>query len=88
MEMLNKTNRQFFASLDWILQSHANRSTEPDFVASIVSMSLGFASVLDNVDTAVTELAAAGIHVSVGAFLRNPKSISAPSKQNRATGTN
>ncbi|KAH7053164.1 peptidase S8/S53 domain-containing protein, partial [Macrophomina phaseolina] len=57
----------FFASLDWILQSHANRSTEPDFVASIVSMSLGFVSVLDNVDTAVTELAAAGIHVSIAA---------------------
>ncbi|KAK7724521.1 hypothetical protein SLS57_004276 [Botryosphaeria dothidea] len=57
----------FFAGLDWILQSHANRSTQPDFVASIVSMSISFSSVLDNVDTAVTELAAAGIHVSIAA---------------------
>lgn len=67
---LIKSRTQFFAGLDWILQSHANRSTQPDFVASIVSMSISFSSVLDNVDTAVTELAAAGIHVSVR--LRSP----------------
>ncbi|KAL1622077.1 hypothetical protein SLS54_005142 [Diplodia seriata] len=57
----------YLAGLDWILSQHANRSAQPDFVASVVSISLSWSTVFDNIDMATKELSAAGIHVAIAA---------------------
>ncbi|KAB2572213.1 putative subtilisin-like proteinase 1, partial [Lasiodiplodia theobromae] len=54
----------YLGGIDWILSRHANRSTEADFVASVVSISLSWSRVFETIDTATKELTAAGLHVA------------------------
>ncbi|KKY20258.1 putative peptidase s8 s53 subtilisin kexin sedolisin [Diplodia seriata] len=63
----NLISVKYLAGLDWILSQHANRSAQPDFVASVVSISLSWSTVFDNIDMATKELSAAGIHVAIAA---------------------
>ncbi|KAK0640366.1 Aqualysin-1 [Lasiodiplodia hormozganensis] len=57
----------YLGGIDWILSRHANRSTEADFVASVVSISLSWSTVFETIDTATKELTAAGLHVAIAA---------------------
>ncbi|GME37004.1 Peptidase S8/S53 subtilisin/kexin/sedolisin [Neofusicoccum parvum] len=61
------TSSGYLAGLDYILTTHAARSTQPDFVASVVSMSLSFSTVLAAIDNSTRELPAAGIHLAIAA---------------------
>ncbi|KAK7542715.1 subtilisin-like protease [Phyllosticta citribraziliensis] len=53
------------AGIDWVVQQHEKRKTEPDFVGSILSMSFGTDEVVTTLSEAIRAATAAGIHASV-----------------------
>lgn len=59
------TKSQYLAGIDYILSRHAERSAQPDFIASVLSLSLLFVGNLQTIDSATSEILDAGIFVSV-----------------------
>lgn len=55
------------AGMDWVLQNHQKRKSQPGFVGSIMSMSWGLQGTAASVDEVISAASAAGIHVSVAA---------------------
>lgn len=55
------------AGMDWVLQNHQKRKSQPGFVGSIMSMSWGLQGTANSVDEVIAAASAAGIHVSVAA---------------------
>jgi cerevisin len=53
--------------MDWVINNHQKRKTEPGFVGSIMSMSWGLQGTANSVDEVITGASEAGIHVSVAA---------------------
>lgn len=53
--------------MDWVIQNHEKRKTQPGFVGSIMSMSWGLAGTANSVDEVIAGASDAGIHVSVAA---------------------
>lgn len=55
------------AGMDWVINNHNKRKTQPGFVGSIMSMSWGLQGTARSVDEVITGASEAGIHVSVAA---------------------
>ncbi|KAF2806830.1 subtilisin-like protein [Mytilinidion resinicola] len=55
------------AGIDWVVDQHNQRKSQPGFVGSIMSMSWGVGSVSSSVDSVIKAASAAGIHISVAA---------------------
>lgn len=55
------------AGMNWVLNNHEKRKSEPGFVGSIMSMSWGLQALANSVDQAILSAVDAGIHVSVAA---------------------
>jgi cerevisin len=55
------------AGMDWVINNHNKRKTQPGFVGSIMSMSWGLQGQARSVDEVITGASEAGIHVSVAA---------------------
>ncbi|KAF2085575.1 subtilisin-like protein, partial [Saccharata proteae CBS 121410] len=55
------------AGIDWVVNQHEFRKTQPDFVGSILSMSFGTSEVVKTLTDAIAAATAAGIHASVAA---------------------
>lgn len=53
--------------MDWVIQQHEKRKTQPGFVGSIMSMSWGLQGTANSVDEVIAGASEAGIHVSVAA---------------------
>ncbi|KAL1393863.1 subtilisin-like protease [Phyllosticta capitalensis] len=53
------------AGIDWVVQQHEKRRTQPDFIGSILSMSFGTDEVVTTLSEAIRAATAAGIHASV-----------------------
>jgi cerevisin len=53
--------------MDWVIQQHEQRKTQPGFVGSIMSMSWGLQGTAKSVDEVIAGASEAGIHVSVAA---------------------
>jgi cerevisin len=53
--------------MDWVIQNHEKRKTQPGFVGSIMSMSWGLQGTANSVDEVIAGASEAGIHVSVAA---------------------
>ncbi|OMP81743.1 Cuticle-degrading protease [Diplodia seriata] len=61
------TSTGLISGLDYVASTHATRKSASNFIASVASMSLGFESRSTAVETAVRNLAAAGVHTVVAA---------------------
>ena len=55
------------AGMDWVINNHNKRKTEPGFVGSIMSMSWGLQGTARSVNEVIQGASDAGIHVSVAA---------------------
>lgn len=55
------------AGMNWVLNNHEKRKSEPGFVGSIMSMSWGLSGTANSVDQAILSALNANIHVSVAA---------------------
>ncbi|KAF1959136.1 subtilisin-like protein [Byssothecium circinans] len=55
------------AGMNWVINNHNKRKTQPGFVGSIMSMSWGLQAVAQTVDQAIDGALDQGIHVSVAA---------------------
>jgi cerevisin len=55
------------AGMDWVIDNHKKRKTQPGFVGSIMSMSWGLQGTANSVDEIIAGALEAGIHVSVAA---------------------
>jgi cerevisin len=55
------------AGINWIVDNHNKRKSQPGFVGSIMSMSWGIGSVSDSIDLVIKAASDAGIHISVAA---------------------
>jgi len=55
------------AGMDWVINNHDKRKTQPGFVGSIMSMSWGLQGTAAAVDRVILGASEAGIHVSVAA---------------------
>lgn len=55
------------SAMDWVINNHNKRKTQPGFVGSIMSMSWGLQGQARSVDEVITGASEAGIHVSVAA---------------------
>ncbi|KAF2200158.1 subtilisin-like protein [Delitschia confertaspora ATCC 74209] len=55
------------AGMDWVINNHNKRKTEPGFVGSIMSMSWGIPGIADTVNKVILAASDQGIHVSVAA---------------------
>ncbi|KAF2626870.1 subtilisin-like protein [Macroventuria anomochaeta] len=55
------------AGMDWVINNHNKRKTQPGFVGSIMSMSWGLQGTARSVDEVIIGASEAGIHVSVAA---------------------
>lgn len=55
------------AGMDWVINNHEKRKTQPGFVGSIMSMSWGLQGTANSVDEVIAGASQAGIHVSVAA---------------------
>ncbi|KAH6638202.1 peptidase S8/S53 domain-containing protein [Boeremia exigua] len=55
------------AGMDWVINNHNKRKTQPGFVGSIMSMSWGLQGTARSVNEVITGASEAGIHVSVAA---------------------
>ncbi|KAH7372350.1 peptidase S8/S53 domain-containing protein [Pyrenochaeta sp. MPI-SDFR-AT-0127] len=55
------------AGMDWVINNHEKRKTQPGFVGSIMSMSWGLQGTANSVDEVIAGASEAGIHVSVAA---------------------
>jgi cerevisin len=55
------------AGMDWVIDNHNKRKTQPGFVGSIMSMSWGLQGTASSVDEVIAGALEAGIHVSVAA---------------------
>ena len=55
------------AGMDWVINNHDQRKTQPGFVGSIMSMSWGLQGTAASVDQVILGASKAGIHVSVAA---------------------
>ncbi|KAF1969161.1 subtilisin-like protein [Bimuria novae-zelandiae CBS 107.79] len=55
------------SGMNWVLNNHEKRKSEPGFVGSIMSMSWGLKGTAGSVDQAILSAINAGIHVSVAA---------------------
>ncbi|OCL11936.1 subtilisin-like protein [Glonium stellatum] len=55
------------AGMNWVVQNHEARKSQPGFVGSIMSMSWGLAGTSSAIDAAIKSALSAGIHVSVAA---------------------
>ena len=53
--------------MDWVIDNHNKRKTQPGFVGSIMSMSWGLQGTAGSVDEIIQGASEAGIHVSVAA---------------------
>lgn len=53
--------------MDWVINNHEKRKTQPGFVGSIMSMSWGLQGTANSVDEVIAGAVQAGIHVSVAA---------------------
>lgn len=53
--------------MDWVINNHEKRKTQPGFVGSIMSMSWGLQGTANSVDEVIAGASEAGIHVSVAA---------------------
>jgi cerevisin len=53
--------------MDWVIQNHEKRKTQPGFVGSVMSMSWGLQGTANSVDEVIAGASDAGIHVSVAA---------------------
>lgn len=61
------TSSDTIAGMDWVINNHNKRKTQPGFVGSIMSMSWGLQGTARSVDEVITGASEAGIHVSVAA---------------------
>ncbi|KAB2574152.1 putative serine protease protein [Lasiodiplodia theobromae] len=61
------TSTGLLAGLDYVASTHNTRKSQSGFIASVASMSLGFEGRATAVETAVRNLAAAGVHTVVAA---------------------
>jgi cerevisin len=55
------------AGMNWVINNHKKRKTEPNFVGSLMSMSWGLNGIAKTVNDAVIAASGQGIHVSVAA---------------------
>ncbi|ORY05056.1 peptidase S8/S53 domain-containing protein [Clohesyomyces aquaticus] len=55
------------AGMNWVINNHNKRKTQPGFVGSVMSMSWGLSGISNAVDQVVLGAVEAGIHVSVAA---------------------
>lgn len=55
------------AGMNWVINNHSKRKTQPGFVGSIMSMSWGLQGTARSVNEVITGANEAGIHVSVAA---------------------
>ena len=55
------------AGMNWVVQNHEARKSQPGFVGSIMSMSWGLTGTSSAIDAAIKAALSAGIHVSVAA---------------------
>lgn len=53
--------------MDWVIQNHNKRKSQPGFVGSVMSMSWGLQGTANAVDEVIQGASEAGIHVSVAA---------------------
>ncbi|GME33830.1 peptidase s8 s53 subtilisin kexin sedolisin protein [Neofusicoccum parvum] len=81
------TSAGFIAGLDYVASQHSSRQSASNFVASVASMSLGFDSRSTAVETAVRNLAAAGVHVVVAAGNSNTNACNSSPSALGGTGS-
>jgi cerevisin len=55
------------AGMDWVINNHNKRKSDPNFIGSIMSMSWGLQGTANSVDQVIQGASEAGIHVSVAA---------------------
>ncbi|KAL2352268.1 subtilisin-like protease [Cryomyces antarcticus] len=75
------------AGMDWVIQQHDARKTQPGFVGSVMSMSWALQSTSSSVDQAIAAAVQAGLHVSVAAGNQSSDAcLNSPSSSGGSSG--